>query len=170
MSDVPLYPTCKFKGCALELQEADYCALHLEDLYKVRIAISHIPNGGKGLFTTIDRKRNQRVVPYGGARISSRVPIGGDYVIEYAPGRFIDGIDVHSSAARFCNDLLPEDKKRGYGKAVNCKYTYDKRTRVVWIETIKRIGMNEELFVRYGRKEYWSARKGHSSTEERMSS
>ena len=153
---------CSFSGCLNDTECTRYCPEHLESLYHVKIALSNLPKAGQGLFTTIELPRNTRVVQYEGKRIDLRHDhtasreMGGDYVLNYLPHRFIDAEnEIEGGACRYCNDCTPENRRLKHAAGNNCKFQYDKLNDQVWLITTRCIKAGEELFVGYGSSQYW---------------
>jgi hypothetical protein len=142
---------CAAEHCHALTDQTNYCPQHLESVLHVKIQPSTIPAAGLGLFTTIDRPRNRRIVPYLGELITDNGDemIGGDYHLEYAPGKLVDASSPTCSAGRFTND-----KRSSRGN--NCKFILDQKTGIVWIVSKRRISAGAELFVSYGEHDYWT--------------
>jgi hypothetical protein len=146
---------CDFKECKASSTNMDsnYCAEHLAQMYQVEIKTSLLPNAGKGLFTSIARKRNVKLVPYAGERIKDETGnVEGSYVLEYKTNHFIDcGKQTNCCAGRFVNDARNSKQK-------NCRFVYDKIKDEVWLVSTRHIKSNEELYCDYG-SYYWKALK-----------
>lgn len=144
-------PKC-CSGCVNALTDkTPYCSKCLEGILSVEVKVSLLPNAGNGLFTTIDRKNNQRIVPYDGDRFTTEM--WGDYVYEYKKDHFVDcGWSTTCCAGRFVNDA------RDY-KRINCRFSYDKLNDRVWIVSKKKIKAGSELYISYGRAAYWGAKR-----------
>mgnify|MGYP000432075209 CR=1 FL=1 len=129
--------------------------MHLE------VKQSTIPNGGKGLFTTIDRAKNEVLLEYTGDILTQReldVEYPGDtravYVLQLRSGDnplYIDSKDPQrSSVARYANDCSNSGNVKCNAEFVN---NYD-----AWITLVatRNIAAGEEIFASYG-PQYWSA-------------
>lgn len=154
---------CVFSVCMEQTQRTQYCSIHLEQLFHVEIKQSTLPDAGLGLFTTIELPRHSRVVQYQGQRIDLRhdhvasTQMGGDYLLNYAPHRFIDAeCKFNGGPGRYCNDCTPNNCHMKHAAGNNCKFQYDKLNDQVWLITTKHVTANEELFVSYGTTQYWN--------------
>ena len=109
------------KRCGNKTKRSKYCRVHLQSIEHLQIKKSKIPNAGLGLFTTqniiMPRKKRGRVstppkpliAVYGGKIVDNdpQTP----YTVALPNGKFLDGADPTSSAARFANNCRTQDKK-----------------------------------------------------------
>lgn len=144
-----MHAICDYDTCMALTTQTNYCSLHVESVLHVSVGPSSLADAGWGLFTTIDRQKHRRIVPYLGDRIADHGDdsIGGAYHLEYAPGLLIDASSPTCCAGRFAND-----KRSFHGN--NCKFVLDQLTQVVWIVSKRFIAAGSELFVSYG-SQYW---------------
>lgn len=142
---------CLFSGCKNITLKTPFCEAHLRSECGVEVRKSTIPNAGNGLFSLVDRKRNQRIVTLEGERSYTKdIDFGGRYCLEYKDDHFIDCENSTTCCAgRYIND--PRDSKQ-----VNCKFIYDKQQDKVWVVSTKHIHPGQELFLSYGNHSYWS--------------
>lgn len=115
---------------------------------------STIPNSGKGLFTKVFIPKGTQIVEYKG-KVSTWKEVdhddGKNGYIYYVNRNFvIDASSNKKALARYANDA--NGLKQVKGVKNNCVYRQDNMR--VFIEAVKDIPANTEIFVRYG-KEYW---------------
>lgn len=118
---------------------------------------SALPNAGKGLFTTKNIKKGQKIIEYKGEIINwreyeKRVREDKDgYLFYIHKNRCIDAYDTPQYKARYANDA--EGLSRVKGLKNNSVYEiFDDKCYIVATREIK---AGEEIFVSYS-KDYWS--------------
>jgi hypothetical protein len=134
------------------------CAFHLAKQDGLVIDESNIPASGLGLFTAVERKAGERVVPYDGARVKflGRKPseaFGGSYVLQITAATFIDAESHASGAGRFINMCRPENAKllkRSQHSLNNCHFEWDEAEERAWVVATEAIPAGSELLVDYG--------------------
>jgi uncharacterized protein len=117
---------------------------------------SQLPNAGKGLFTTKDIEKNEKVIEYKGEIIDwkeyeKRVAEDKDgYLFFISKKRCIDAFSTPQHKARYANDAAGLSRVKGLRN--NCSYQIfgDK----CFIVAERDIEAGEEIFVNYT-KEYW---------------
>lgn len=156
------------KRCKKRTKRSPYCAVHLRKIKHLEIKPSKIPNAGLGLFTTrniiIPSKKRRRVskasLPvidiYGGQILDYRPE--NEYTVELPRGKFLDGSDPNSSAARFANTC--RKKSKHICKSNNAKFVIsNSNPPVVKIVATRNIyyhkndqenAPNNEIYVAYG--------------------
>lgn len=123
----------------------------------LRVKKSQIPKSGKGLFTTCDIKKGQRIVEYKGRLhkwkdIKYQDATNG-YLLYMTSQAVIDGRPSRSFG-RYANDAAGLSRVNGLKN--NAEYLYEGKR--CYIEAKRFIAAGEEIFVAYGR-EYWSDRR-----------
>lgn len=123
----------------------------------LRVKKSQIPKSGKGLFTTCDIKKGQRIVEYKG-RLHKWKDIkfqdaSNGYLLYMTSQAVIDG-RASKSLGRYANDAAGLSRVDGLKN--NAEYLYQGKR--CYIESKRKIKAGEEIFVAYGR-EYWSDRR-----------
>lgn len=135
--------------CKLRTTKSEWCWIHLKKLHNLRVKKSNIPNANMGLFVAKNKiKPRSRVVEYTGT--TSSEPIQGDYVLEVSSNHFIDA-QHPKNTARFANKCTIANKRSGYCRGNNAKFTADRRTNKAYLSALKGIQPNEEVYVDYGR-------------------
>jgi SET domain-containing protein len=119
---------------------------------------STIPNSGKGLFTKVFIPKGTRIVEYKG-KVSTWKEVDHDdgkngYIYYVNRNYVIDASLDKNAIARYANDA--KGLKQVKGISNNSIYRQDNLR--VFIESMKDIPANSEIFVRYG-KEYWDVIK-----------
>lgn len=120
----------------------------------LKVKKSQIPKSGKGLFTTVDIKKGQRIVEYKGRLykwkdIKYQDATNG-YLLYMTSQAVIDG-RPSKSFGRYANDAAGISRVPGLKN--NAEYLYEGKR--CYIESKRKITAGEEIFVAYGR-EYWS--------------
>lgn len=120
----------------------------------LKVKKSQIPNSGKGLFTTIDIKKGQRIVEYKG-RLHKWKDIkyqdaSNGYLLYMTSQAVIDARPSRSFG-RYANDAAGFSRVSGLKN--NAEYLYEGKR--CYIEAKRKIAAGEEILVAYGR-EYWS--------------
>lgn len=123
----------------------------------LRVKKSQIPNSGKGLFTTVDIKKSERIVEYKGRLykwkdIKYQDHING-YLLFMTSQAVIDARKSRSFG-RYANDAAGLSRVDGLKN--NAEYLYEGKR--CYIESKRTIKAGEEIFVAYGR-EYWSDKR-----------
>jgi SET domain-containing protein len=123
----------------------------------LKVKKSQIPNSGKGLFTTVDIKKGERIVEYKGRLhkwkdIKHQDHTNG-YLLYMTSQAVIDGRPARSFG-RYANDAAGLSRVAGLKN--NAEYLYQGKR--CFIESKRTIKAGEEIFVAYGR-EYWSDRR-----------
>jgi uncharacterized protein len=115
---------------------------------------STLPGAGKGLFTKKPIPKGTRIVEYKG-KISSWKDAdhqggGNGYIYYVKRNHVIDALPKPEALARYANDARGMIRVRGITN--NSEYVEDGLK--VYIQSVKDIPANGEIFVGYG-KEYW---------------
>jgi len=101
--------------CKRRTARTQLCFAHLETQEHLKIQPSHIRGAGLGLYTTIPRRKNQRVTDYTGEEVvSHRRNFGGAYVLQIKdhPPTYIDARKTTEAAGRFSNSARRGDGVR----------------------------------------------------------
>src|SRR5687767_1093625 len=122
---------------------------HYEKWLKVKK--SQIPNSGKGLFTTVDIKKGERIVEYKGRLHKWKDIKYQDHTngyLLYMTSQAV--IDARSSRSfgRYANDAAGLSRVDGLKN--NTEYLYEGKR--CFIESKRTIKAGEEIFVAYGRE------------------
>lgn len=105
---------------------------------------------GKGLFTTIPRKKNEFICYYGGEKLNrkqfskkykKKSPI---YAFQVTKDYYIDADKTTKSYGRYVNS------SKGTGSGSNCKFSVSPQ-KIISIKSTKRILPGKELLISYGR-------------------
>jgi hypothetical protein len=136
---------CKRRTCSTN----PYCFQHTKSILNLVVKKSNIPKANKGLFTTIDVKKGQNIVPYTGEilnqnQLDSRYGNGqADYTFKVNNNdRYIDARSTKSSIGRYANT------NPGHN---NASFSIDNRNQKVNIKASKNIKKDGEVYVAYGR-------------------
>lgn len=121
---------------------------------------SKIPGAGKGLFTTHDIKRGEKVIEYTGEIITWKECLKrndnmdgvGAYYFYINDRKCIDAQHTLDSLARYANDAAGFVRLDGVRN--NCRYEVEKGK--AYIVASKNLKPGDEIYVSYG-KEYWDA-------------
>ena len=135
------------RQCKNHTNRGYYCYVHEESIQHLQVKKSTIPNGGLGLFTTIDRKANKPIIPYEGKIIHQHNDHNNHYVLELANNKFIDASNPNSGVARFSNTAKPRNRPI----VNNAKYTKSRQRNSANITAKKLIKKGKEILVSYGR-------------------
>jgi uncharacterized protein len=125
---------------------------HYEKWLKVKK--SQIPNSGKGLFTTIDIKKGERIVEYKGRLCKWKDVKFKDHTngyLLYMTSQAVIDARVSRSFGRYANDASGFSRIEGLKN--NAEYLYEGKR--CYIESKRKIHAGEEILVGYGRG-YWS--------------
>src|SRR5579872_528276 len=125
---------------------------HLEK--QLIVKRSTLKGAGKGLFTTKDIPRGQKIVEYKGKitkwkEVDSHDGMNG-YIYYVNRNHVIDASDTKKALARYANDAKGMVRTEGLNN--NCTYRIEGLR--VYIYAMRNIPAGSELFVGYG-KEYW---------------
>jgi hypothetical protein len=120
----------------------------------LRVKTSMIPGSGKGLFTKIFIPKGTRIVEYKG-KLTTWKDVEHDngsngYIYYVNRNHVIDAGHTPKALARYANDARGISRIKGLSN--NAVYT--EADSKVFIESVKDIPANAEIFVSYG-KEYW---------------
>jgi uncharacterized protein len=123
----------------------------------LKVKKSQIPKSGKGLFTTVDIKRGERIVEYKGRLhkwkdIKFQDTTNG-YLLYMTSQAVIDA-RASKTFGRYANDAAGFSRMDGLKN--NAEYLYEGKR--CYIESKRSIKAGEEIFVAYGR-EYWKDRR-----------
>ncbi|MFN4083862.1 MAG: SET domain-containing protein [Bacteroidia bacterium] len=121
---------------------------------------SKIPGAGKGLFTTHEIKRGEKVVEYTGEivtwaeclRRNDNMDGVGAYYFYINNRKCIDAQNCPDSLARYANDAAGFVRLEGVKN--NCRYEIEKGK--AYIVASRNLKPGDEILVAYG-KEYWDA-------------
>ncbi|RYG41177.1 MAG: SET domain-containing protein [Chitinophagaceae bacterium] len=121
---------------------------------QLRVKTSMIPGSGKGLFTKKFIPKGTRIVEYKG-KLTTWKEVEHDngnngYIYYVNRNHVLDAGSMPKALARYANDA--RGLSRIAGLTNNAVYTEDDSK--VFIESVKDIPANAEIFVSYG-KEYW---------------
>ncbi len=124
----------------------------------LKVKTSTLPKCGKGLFTKVFIPKGSLITEYKG-KITTWKDVDHDggnnlYIFSVSKNHVIDANGNTSDFAHFANDASGLTKLPGVKN--NCQYVVKKKR--VFIEAIKNIEANAEIFVGYG-KEYWQVIK-----------
>jgi SET domain-containing protein len=121
---------------------------------QLRVKASTIPGSGKGLFTKKFIPKGTRIVEYKGKLTTWKEVAHDDgnngYIYYVNRNHVLDAGSTPKALARYANDARGLSRIKGLTN--NAVYTEDNSK--VYIESIKDIPANAEIFVSYG-KEYW---------------
>ncbi|MBN9296037.1 MAG: SET domain-containing protein-lysine N-methyltransferase [Filimonas sp.] len=125
---------------------------HLEK--QLLVKTSTLPGAGKGLFTSKDIAKGDRIVEYKGKITSWKEAAHEDngYIFYATRNHVIDARHFPKHLARYANDARGIGRVKG--KINNAEYV--KKEGKVFIEATKNIPAGSEIFVSYG-PEYWQA-------------
>jgi len=145
--------------CVRPVKRGHKCAQHLRLEDGLCIAPSHLHNGGWGLFTTIARKKGERITPYTGARVVldeaamaeyEAYGYGGEYVLQLSQTQFIDASHPTSCAGRFSNTARWWNIARKECRGNNAHFTLNRSKKTAWITATRDIQAGEEVLTAYG--------------------
>ena len=122
--------------CSRWTSKGNQCAQHLRAENGLAIAPSTIAEAGLGLFTTIARRKGERIVPYLGTPInlvSADERYGGEYVLQLTRTQFIDAAATSSGAGRYSNTARPHNVARKQCRGNNAHFTLNRTTKTAWI-------------------------------------
>jgi SET domain-containing protein len=129
--------------------------VHYEKWLKVKK--SQIPNSGKGLFTTVDIKKGDRIVEYKGRLYKWKDIKYQDHTngyLLYMTSQAVIDARKSKTFGRYANDAAGLSRVEGLKN--NAEYLY--KGKRCYIESKRTINAGEEIFVAYGRA-YWSDRR-----------
>lgn len=138
--------------CKNRTKRGEYCTVHQQRELGIKVAKSHIKDGGLGLYTSVPRKKDEVIADYKGV-VTREAPLGDrKYVLEVEKHRFIDAENpLTSGFARFANDARPKDRPLKN----NSHLSYSTKTKKATIKTDKKLPANTEVFIPYSRG-YWA--------------
>jgi SET domain-containing protein len=128
---------------------------------------STIPNAGLGLFTQTAILKGENIVEYKGRKTTwKEIEESGEednlYIMYVADDNVIDARKTKKALARYANDAAGFVKIKGLRN--NCRYVHDDEGKV-YIEALRNIQADEEIFVGYG-KDYWDSIKKNMKIDE----
>lgn len=144
--------------CKKRTAFGNFCWQHQISVSGIRVKKSGIPNGGKGLFTTIPRERNDTVVDYKGKIMDESTfvreyPSGDRYGIQIGR-KVIVPQKTTDSYGFYVNSARPQDVRAGLVQGNNLKWSISRPRRGeidLKMKANRNIPANRELFVSYGR-------------------
>jgi len=157
--------------CRQRTAIGQYCWSHLKSIEGLRVKVSDVAGGGRGLFAARSLPAFKRI-PYTGDLIYLRADqSGGTYVLQTrrAPGRpgeteAIDAARRNSGYGRWVND------PRGTGLRANAQFVLytppGGAQRIADVETTRVIAQGEEILVKYGNS-YWNYHEAASKRKPR---
>jgi hypothetical protein len=136
---------CK-RRCILPFE---FCHSHLEPALGLAVKTSNLPNSGKGLFTTVDRRRGDKLCLYNG-EVINRDQLNeryGDLTAPYCVmvsgnnlGTYIDSA-TERGVASFANT---------YPAHNNARLVVNQRNKKVSLEATRNIAAGSEIYTSYG--------------------
>jgi hypothetical protein len=139
------------RRCKNKTKRGDFCTAHQGRDLKVKVKKSGIREAGLGLFTTVARKKDEKIVDYKGVVTSHNPDNDSAYVIQVTKNKFIDAENpLHSGYGRYANDARPADLPLKN----NTKFSYNPTQQKCVLKAAKPIKANSEVLVPYGRS-YW---------------
>ena len=139
-----------------------YCWQHTQSKKKLKIADSHIEEGGVGLYTLKPIRKGRIITPYGGELMTSDEyeldP--SEYAIYITRDLVLDGRSSQSGLGRYVNDCRSEDRQAGDCRGNNSKIAVNRQQRTANIKATRNIQRGEEIFASYG-SEYWGHPNGN---------
>jgi len=139
--------------CSRWTGKGNQCAQHLRAENGLAIIPSTIAEAGLGLFTTIARRKGDRIVPYLGTSVtltSADERYGGEYVLQLTRTQFIDAAATSSGAGRYSNTARPHNVAKKQCRGNNAHFTLNRTTKTAWITATRNIHAGEEVFTAYG--------------------
>jgi hypothetical protein len=140
--------TANGRRCRNITLKTDLCWIHLQKEDHLRIKKSGIPGAGMGLYTTVPRKKNDKLGVYKGKRVFH--PIDGPYVLQIAENEFVDANRSTDGPMRYANMA-----RRGNGLRNNANFKMNWRERVPIVKATMNIPAGKEILANYGR-DYWN--------------
>ena len=149
----------KTTECHRMVKHGDLCWQHAKEDLQVEIKDSTIPNGGKGLFTTIPRKKNEKIIDYEGDLLTKEEYHKhlSSYAVSLPNGSVISAPKTTQGFARYINTRYQKDTERGvnvifltdnaYKNSLSKKKQkgYTVRPNTIVIVTKRKIKADEEL-------------------------
>jgi hypothetical protein len=136
----------------------EFCAVHTRALQDLVLKPSKIKDGGKGLFTTRDIAKNERISQYTGKIVTQKDydKEPSYYGVAIPKGMILDAASTQSGIARYANDCRSKNKKAGECTGNNTKFSMHTRAgkTYVWLTATKKIPKGSEINIGYGRG-YW---------------
>lgn len=139
--------------CLRWTSQGNKCAQHLHCEDGLAIAASTIAEAGLGLFTTVARRKGDRIVPYQGKvvhRDAADEHYGGVYVLQLTATRFIDAASPSSGAGRYSNTARAHNIAHHQCRGNNAHFTIHRATNSAWITATRNMDAGEEVFTAYG--------------------
>jgi hypothetical protein len=135
--------------CKRMVTKGQLCYMHLEKLQHLRVKRSTIPNARNGLFTTVARKKQEKLADYTGQRISAAQAKRSKSAYIFQPNKttFIDARKSNEAVGRYANDGRSPAKN-------NSKLAYNSKAKTACVKATKNIQAGKEILVSYG-PEYW---------------
>jgi len=132
----------------------------------LRIKKSTIPDVGKGLFTTIDIKKGDRILEYKGEAVTwkevENMPEDRNGYVFYFTAKYcLDAWNRKDSLGRYANDARGIVRLPGVNN--NAEFVTEKKR--CFMEAIRNIPKGGEILVAYG-AEYWRAIRHNIKLEE----
>jgi hypothetical protein len=118
------------------------------------------PDAGFGLFTTVDRKVGDRIVPYEGLLVKwnpatqKDAPVG-PYVLALSKHWFIDGSDPTAGVGRFANTCRKHERDSVAHRHLNARYSVSSSKHTAMIVATRSIAAGCEIFIPYGPSYRW---------------
>lgn len=142
--------------CKRRTARTSYCYAHLDKELHLKVKKSNIPGAGMGLFTTVKRRKYEKLAPYDGERVVSHDPdYGGKYVLQVKedPPTFINARKT-TGTARWANDGRNPRRNNS-----NFKVYHHRVNGVVQadgnLKSTRPIQANREILADYGRDYNW---------------
>lgn len=132
----------------------------------LKVKKSTIPGVGKGLFTTIDIKKGDRVLEYKGEvvtwkEVEKMTEDRNGYVFYFTAKYCLDAWNRKDVLGRYANDAMGIVRVSGVKN--NVEFVTEKKR--CFMEALRNIPKGSEIFVAYG-AEYWRAIRYNIKLEE----
>ena len=113
---------------------------------------SAIPKAGRGLATTVARRKGERLAEFGG-RVDRQATHEG-YAMAMLDGKFLHAERDKTGLAQLANACRKSDIAEGTCRGNNARLAFSSATGRFSLKAIRNLRANEEIFVSYGAK-YW---------------